>query len=87
MPPAPAAPIEPAAADSTAAEPDGEAQAVDQGATTPPPPKGKKVAHRKRVTTPPADSAQTDQSQQPAQSAQQAPGAFPAPLPSGGFTR
>ena len=53
-----------------------------------PPPKGKKVAHRKRVTTP--DAAQSDQSQQPAQpaqSAQQAPGAFPAPMPSGSFTR
>ena len=72
------------AADSAAAEPDGEAQAADQGATTPPPPKGKKVAHRKRTTTP---DAQSDRSQQPAQSAQQAPGAFPAPMPSGSFTR
>ena len=88
QPAAGAAPAQPA--DAATAEPDGEAQAADQGATpTPPPPKGKKVAHRKSTTTPPADS-QSDPSQQPAQpaqSAQQAPGGFPAPLPSGSFTR
>ena len=85
----------PPAAATAAAEPDGEAQATQEAApATPQPPKATKVAHRKRTTTPPADStaAQSDQSQQPAQSAPPAQSAqqaapFPAPLPSGSFTR
>lgn len=79
-------------ADSAAAA-DGEAQQAE--GTTPaaaPAPKGKKLVHHKRITTPPADSAaaQSDQPAQPAppaQSAQQSPPQFPAPLPSGSFTR
>ena len=79
---------------TASAEPDGEAQATEQTAAAPPPPSGKKVAHRKRTTTPPADSAAAQSAEpaqsQPAQSAQstqQSPSPFPAPLPSGSFTR
>jgi len=80
----------------SAAAADGE---VQQAATpaAPPAPKRKKLVHN-RTTPPPADSsaAQSDQPAQPApavqpapaaQSAQQTPPPFPAPLPSGSFTR
>jgi hypothetical protein len=52
----------------------------DATAAAPPPPKPKKIV-RRRTTAPPPD--QSD----PAQSAQQAPAPFPAPVPSGTFTR
>jgi hypothetical protein len=71
-----------APADQPAAEPNGEADVAGQEDATPaapPPPKPKKIV-RKRTTAPPPD-------QPPAQSAQQAPSAFPAPLPGGSFTR
>ena len=56
-------------------------------AAPPPPPKAKRVASRKRVTTPdqPADQSQAPAAQSAQQ--QQAPSAFPAPLPSTTFTR
>jgi hypothetical protein len=76
-------PNQPAAAstDQPAAE---TAPEEDATAAAPPPPKPKKIV-RKRTTAPPPDQP-TAQSGDPAQSAQQAP-PFPAPVPSGTFTR
>jgi hypothetical protein len=76
-----AASTAPAAEPAAAADPD--AAPSDEGAPAalPPEPKPKKVA-RKRTTTPPPD--------QPAPSAQptqQSASPFPAPMPSGSFTR
>jgi hypothetical protein len=74
---------QPAATDAASAE-DGGANAA------PPAPKPKKIA-RKRTTAPPPDqqTAQPAQSGQPAQPAQpqQSAAPFPAPMPSGTFTR
>jgi hypothetical protein len=77
-------PNQPAAAntDQPAAE---AAPEEDATAAAPPPPKPKKIV-RKRTTAPPPDQP-TAQSGDPAQSAQQAPAPFPAPVPSGTFTR
>jgi hypothetical protein len=74
-----------APAEAPAGEVDGEAQ--PEAAPAAAPPKHKIV--RKRTTAPPPDQ---QPAQQPAQSAQttqqqQSPGAFPAPLPSGSFSR
>jgi hypothetical protein len=71
------------AATEPAAAPDAEAAPEDEGGTAaaPPAPKPKKIA-RKRTTAPPPD--QPDQSAQPAQ---QSAAPFPAPMPSGTFTR
>jgi hypothetical protein len=75
---------------ATAAEPDGEAVSEADGATAaaPPAPKPKKIA-RKRTTAPPPDQTadQPAQGAQPAQPSQQSAAPFPAPLPSGTFTR
>src|SRR6266851_5058966 len=70
---------QPAAA-STAAGPDPDVAPAEDGSTAaaPPAPKPKKIV-RRRTTAPPPDSAQ------PAQPPQQS--AFPAPMPSGTFTR
>ena len=70
-------------AEAPAGEVDGEAQPEAAPAPAAPPPKQKIV--RKRTTAPPPD-------QQPSQSAQttqqqQSQGAFPAPMPSGSFSR
>ena len=65
----------PAAADPDAAAPEEEGST----AAAPPPPKPAKIT-RKRTTAPPPD-----QSSAPTQSSQQS--AFPAPMPSGSFTR
>jgi hypothetical protein len=74
----------PAAAPDAASTEDGGANAA------PPAPKPKKIA-RKRTTAPPPDqqTAQPGQAAQPAQSAQpqQSAAPFPAPMPSGTFTR
>ncbi|QPF88986.1 hypothetical protein [Bradyrhizobium commune] len=77
-----------APAEAPAGEVDGEAQPEAAPAPAAPPPKQKIV--RKRTTAPPPDQP----AQQPAQSAQttttqqqQTQGAFPAPLPSGSFSR
>jgi hypothetical protein len=68
-----------------AAAPDA-ASAEDGGANAAPPaPKPKKIA-RKRTTAPPPDQ-QTAQPAQPAQPPQQSAAPFPAPMPSGTFTR
>ncbi|MET4385005.1 hypothetical protein ABIB73_000740 [Bradyrhizobium sp. F1.4.3] len=73
-------------AEAPAGEVDGEAQPEAAPAPAAPPPKQKIV--RKRTTAPPPDQS----TQQPAQSAQttqqqQSQGAFPAPMPSGSFSR
>ena len=78
------APTAAAPAEAPAGEVDGEAQPEAAPATAAPPPKQKIV--RKRTTAPPPDQP----AQQPAQSAQttqQQQGAFPAPMPSGSFSR
>jgi hypothetical protein len=76
----PAAASTAAAPDPTAAGPDPDVAPAEDGSTAaaPPAPKPKKIV-RRRTTAPPPDSAQ------PAQPAQQS--AFPAPMPSGTFTR
>ena len=73
-----------APAEAPAGEVDGEAQPEAAPAPAAPQPKHKIV--RKRTTAPPPD--QPVQQAQPTQTTQQqTQGAFPAPLPSGGFTR
>lgn len=81
--PAAAAPA-PAAEPAAAADPD--AAPVDEGGTeaAPPAPKPKKIV-RKRTTAPPPDAAPAARSTAPA--AQQSAAPFPAPVPSGTFTR
>jgi hypothetical protein len=77
-------------AQEPAAAPDADATPVDEGGTdaAPPAPKPKKIV-RKRTTVPPPDQPAA-QSARPAQSAppaQQSAAPFPAPMPSGTFTR
>jgi len=73
-----------AAAEAPAGEVDGEAQPEAAPPTAAPPPKQKIV--RKRTTAPPPDP--TVQQAQPTQTTQQqSQGAFPAPMPSGSFSR
>lgn len=73
-----------APAEAPAGEVDGEAQPEAAPPTAAPPPKQKIV--RRRTTAPPPD--QPVQQAQPAQTTQQqSQGAFPAPLPSGSFSR
>jgi hypothetical protein len=72
-----------------AAAPDAEAvPEEDTAPAAPPPPKPKKIV-RKRTTAPPPDQAAAPQAQPAsgAQSAQQSPPPFPAPLPSNTFQR
>jgi hypothetical protein len=79
---------QPAAEPAAAVDPD--AAPVDEGGTdaAPPAPKPKKIV-RRRTTAPPPDqsAAQPAQPAQSAPSAQQSAAPFPAPLPSGTFTR
>ena len=73
-----------APAETPAGEVDGEAQPEAAPPTAAPPPKQKIV--RKRTTAPPPD--QPVQQAQPTQTTQQqSQGAFPAPMPSGSFSR
>jgi hypothetical protein len=78
-----------ATAAAPAGEVDGEAQPEAAPATAAPPPKHKIV--RKRTTAPPPEQTTAQQpAAQPTQTTQQQqqpPGAFPAPLPSGSFSR
>jgi hypothetical protein len=77
-------PVAAAPTEAPAGEVDGEAQPEAAPATAAPPPKHKIV--RRRTTAPPPD--QPVQQSQPAQPAQQqTQSAFPAPLPSGSFSR
>ena len=66
---------------AASAEPDAAAEEDGSTAAAPPAPKPKAIA-RKRTTAPPPD-----QSSAPAQSTQQSAAPFPAPVPSGSFTR
>jgi hypothetical protein len=63
---------------------------AEEGSTSaaPPPPKPPKIV-RRRTTAPPPDqpAAPSGQPAQPAQSPQQSAAPFPAPMPSGTFTR
>ncbi|WP_316167423.1 MULTISPECIES: hypothetical protein [unclassified Bradyrhizobium] len=62
---------------------DGEAAAVEEGAAgVPPAPKPKKIA-RRRTTAPPQDDTTAAQPQQQSRTS----GSFPAPMPSGSFSR
>jgi hypothetical protein len=80
--PAPAA-AAPAAEPAAAADPDAAPEEEGGAAAAPPAPKPKKIV-RKRTTAPPAD-APAAQSSAPA--TQQSAAPFPAPMPSGTFTR
>jgi hypothetical protein len=80
--PAPAA-AAPAAEPAAAADPDAAPEEEGGAAAAPPAPKPKKIV-RKRTTAPPAD-APAGQSSAPA--TQQSAAPFPAPMPSGTFTR
>src|SRR5713101_175862 len=75
-----------APAEEPAAAPDPNAAAEEEGSTAaaPPPPKPKKIV-RRRTTAPTPD--QPAPSAPSAQSPQQSAAPFPAPLPSGSFTR
>jgi hypothetical protein len=75
------------ASTAPAAAPDADAAPEEEGssAAAPPAPKPNKIA-RRRTTAPPADQP-AGQSAPPAQSSQQSAAPFPAPLPSGTFTR
>ena len=68
-----------------AAAPDPDAAPVEEGSTAaaPPPPKPAKIV-RRRTTAPPPDPPAAAQ---PAQPPQQSAAPFPAPMPSGTFTR
>ena len=67
---------------AAAAPQDGETAAVEEGATgLPPEPKPKKIARRRTTAPPPDDTTQA----QPAQTTSGA--GFPAPMPSGSFSR
>jgi len=82
------APTAAAPAEAPAGEVDGEAQPEAAPAQAAPPPKHKIV--RKRTTAPPPDQQSAQQPAQPAQQTtqqQQTQGAFPAPMPSGSFSR
>jgi hypothetical protein len=68
-----------------AAAPDPSTEEEGSTAAAPPPPKPAKIV-RRRTTAPPPDQPAAPQGQ-PAQPAQQSAAPFPAPMPSGTFTR
>ena len=70
----------PAPAPDAAPEPDAATQEEGSTAAAPPPPKPAKIV-RRRTTAPPPDAAE------PAPSQQRSAAPFPAPVPSGTFTR
>jgi hypothetical protein len=77
-----------APAQDPAAAPDPEAAPAEEGSTAaaPPAPKAKKIVRRRTTAPPPdPDQAPADGTQQAAP--QQQSGAFPAPMPSGSFSR
>ena len=82
---APAAVSAAPAAQPAAADPDAAPEEEGGTAAAPPAPKPKKIV-RKRTTAPPPDQPAA-QSAAPAQSTQQSAAPFPAPMPSGTFTR
>jgi hypothetical protein len=68
-----------------AANPDAASEEEGSTAAAPPPPKPQKIV-RRRTTAPPPDAAPAQQPA-PAPSQQQSTSSFPAPLPSGTFSR
>ncbi len=74
----------PPATASTAPDPDAAPEEEGGTSAAPPAPKPKKIV-RRRTTAPPPD--QPAQPGQPAQSSQQSAAPFPAPMPSGTFSR
>jgi len=74
-----------APAEAPAGEVDGEAQPEAAPPTAAPPPKQKIV--RKRTTAPPPPDQPVQQAQPTQTTQQQSQGAFPAPMPSGSFSR
>jgi len=74
------------ASTAPAADPDAAPEEDGSTAAAPPPPKPQKIV-RKRTTAPPPDQTDVGQSAQSAQQPQQSAAPFPAPLPSGTFTR
>ena len=75
----------PAAQPTAAADPDAAPEEEGGTAAAPPAPPPKRIV-RKRTTAPPPDKPAA-QSAAPAQSSQQSAAPFPAPMPSGTFTR
>jgi hypothetical protein len=67
-----------------AAAPASDAAPVEDGSTAaaPPPPKGRKITRRRTTAPPPDESSAT-----PGAPVQASPSAFPAPVPSGTFSR
>ena len=74
---------QPAAEPAEAANPDATSEEEGSTAAAPPPPKPQKIV-RRRTTAPPPDAAPA---QQPAPAQSQSTSSFPAPMPSGTFTR
>ena len=74
-----------AAAPAAAADPDAAPEEEGSTAAAPPPPKPAKII-RRRTTAPPPDAPAAQQAQ-PAPSQQKSASPFPAPMPSGTFTR
>jgi hypothetical protein len=72
-----------------AAAPDPDVAPVDEGGTdaAPPAPKPKKIVRRRTTAPPDQSAAQPARPAQSAPSAQQSAAPFPAPMPSGTFTR
>ena len=86
QPAASRAPAPDAAAQDTAAAPDPDAAPEEEGSTAaaPPAPKAKKIV-RRRTTAPPPDQPAAQST--PATRSQSSASPFPAPMPSGTFTR
>ena len=84
--PAARAPAPDAAAQDTAAAPDPDAAPDEEGSTAaaPPAPKAKKIVKR-RTTAPPPDQPAAESA--PSTRSQSSASPFPAPMPSGTFTR
>jgi hypothetical protein len=79
-----------APAEEPAAAPDPNAAATEEEGSTaaaPPAPKPKKIVRRRTTAPPPDQSAPSAPSAPSAQTPQQSAAPFPAPLPSGTFTR
>jgi hypothetical protein len=77
------------ASTAPAAAPEPDAAPEEEGSTSaaPPAPKPKKIVRRRTTAPPPDQPAQPGQPAQPAQSSQQSAAPFPAPMPSGTFSR
>jgi hypothetical protein len=69
------------------AEPAQDGPDTDEGTAAAPPAPPPARPKRQRITAPPPDSAPPPQQQQAAPPAQSSPAPFPAPLPSGSFSR